>query len=39
MGCSHTIRNPKNERTGKDRIMAEIKKYKNFNYAEYNEKE
>lgn len=34
MGCSHSARKPENIKTGKSKLVAEIKKYERFNYAE-----
>ena len=39
MGCSHSTRDPKRIRTGRDRILADVQRYKKFNYAEFGKDE
>ena len=34
MGCSHSKRKPENVKTGKSKLVAEIKKYEKFDYSE-----
>ena len=34
MGCSHSKRKPENVKTGKSRLVAEVKRYEKFDYSE-----